>query len=169
MRGAWLVLALVSCTSHNDDHKTATLDDLAYHVPADWTEHGGAKLPGVTTAVWTPQENPNKESVEIIRSDARRDAPVDATQLGDLLVAAQRSLPQGHTSPSKTFTTAGGGIGVELETDFVPPGLHRTYHRVHAVFVDRGVVVHVLYTAATPDSARKAFDTILHSIHREEA
>ena len=64
-----------------------------------------------------------------------------------LLIAAQRGLPHAHTSVLSPITTARGLSGVRVQVDFTLPGKQVTYRRTHAVVVDEGVLVNVMYTA----------------------
>jgi hypothetical protein len=57
---------------------------------------------------------------------------------------------------------------VEVAADFVPSGMKASYHRVHAMIVDGEVVVHVLYTARTPDPDLKMFRQVVDTIRRAE-
>jgi hypothetical protein len=87
-----------------------------------------------------------------------------------LLVEAQKTLPQSSELgvPSR-FTTPSGMVGVKVEEDFRPEGQVQTYRRIHAVVIDgdaEGTLVHVVYTAATPD--KEPMQIVLDSLRRKD-
>lgn len=48
------------------------------------------------------------------------------------------------------------------------PGLSAHYHRVHVVLVDGAALVHVLYTARTPESGHLVLHEVLDTIQEGE-
>ena len=158
---------LVGCTGAGNQH--AELGTLSFDVPADW-QHADSSTRGVRSSIWTPppDENGRKESVTVIYTE-RSSAVAGAGQgtVAQLLIAAQASL-HGRLSNPASLTTRHGFAGARVDVDFVPPGLHETYHRVHAAFVDGNGLVHVIYTAKQPDRALAAFDEVLATMRRGE-
>jgi len=170
VRAALATIIVAGCASSVDDAPTAKLEDLVYARPAEWTETTTTHANGIATTLWMPANNPNKESIEIVRGDPRIGVPADTLQLTQLLTRAQRELPRARISTAMPFATSSGRVGVRIDAEFEPVGLHRAYHRTHAVLVEPGgVVVHVMYTAATPDAQETIFNAVIESIHREEA
>lgn len=82
-----------------------------------------------------------------------------------LLASAQ--VPGAKISATGPVKTEHGLSGVRIELDYVPPGMKHSYHRVHAVLVDGSTLVHVLYTARTPDPTLETFNQVLATIHEE--
>jgi hypothetical protein len=159
-------MVVVACGSSGIAVDHETLGGLDYDVPSGWTardqsEHQRAVI------VWTPQDNPNLESVTIMRTE---DLPA-LTKAGrphieTLLDEAQRSLPGGKFSMPVEFTTKHGLAGVRIEGEFAAPGTARRYRRIHAVLIDGATLVHVLYTASIAD--REAFETVIDSLNHGE-
>jgi hypothetical protein len=93
----------------------------------------------------------------------------DATveQLTEILTSAQGVLPEASVHHPVAGQTKKHLPEVEITSDFVPAGLHASYHRVHAVVMDGDALIHVLYTARTPDPNLTVFRQIVDSIHQE--
>lgn len=170
MRCAIGLLALVtSACSSTEDVQEVRIRSVAFEMPAGW-ERTETTEPGATTIVWTPRDNPRKESIAVIYSDATPAvAKSNASTLQRLISAAQSNLPQVRASTATSFTTARGLSGVSIELKFVPVGSTAVYHRTHAVVSDGGAIVHVLYTARTPHASREAFNGVLKTIRHEES
>jgi len=164
-------LALLAASACSDDSiatQNVQIASLSFDVPAEWERHD-ANRREVEISEWTPDENPRRESITIIRS---RTSPAVANAgvpaLTPLLAESQKSLANVRASRVTSVTTARGLSGARIDLDFVPSGAKSSYHRIHAVFVDRtGALVHVLYTARQPNA--KAFDLVLDSLRSEEA
>jgi hypothetical protein len=160
-------LVLGGCTGSSKQH--AGLGTLAFDVPADW-QRADSTTRGVVTSVWTPPpgDNARKESVTVIYTElSPAVAKAGPSTVAQLLTQAQASL-HGRLSQPASVTTRHGFVGARVDVDFVPPGRHETYHRVHAAFVDGGGLVHVIYTAEKPDVGLAAFDEVLATMHRGE-
>jgi hypothetical protein len=84
-----------------------------------------------------------------------------------LLLEAQRALPKAHVGPVTEFKTASGLAALRVEADFVPTGQSKLYHRVHSIVIDGTTLIHVLYTAATPDPGAAAVNMVVDTIHEE--
>lgn len=162
-----LVLAASACGDDSIATQNVQIASLSFDVPAEWERHD-ANRRDVEISEWTPNENPRKESITIIRSQTSPAvAKAGVPALTPLLAASQKSLAKVHSSRVTAVTTARGLSGARVDLDFVPPGAKSSYHRIHAVFVDRtGALVHVLYTARQPNG--KAFDLVLDSLRSEE-
>jgi hypothetical protein len=162
------VLAVSACSDDAVATQTVQLAQLSFDVPADWERHD-ANRRAVEISEWTPDDNPRKESITVIRSQTSPAvAKAGVPALTPLLADAQKSLASVHASRVSSVTTARGLTGARIDVDFVPPGSKDRYHRVHAVFVDTtGALVHVLYTAQKPNA--QAFEVVLNSLRNEEA
>jgi len=168
---ALIVVALTGCSSRTTARQHAKLASLEFDIPADW-HRADLTRPDVSTSEWTPEANERSEAVTIIRttsSPAVAKAGVPA--LEPLLAAAQRSLTNAHASRVTRVTTARGLSGARIEVDFVPPGKQQSYHRIHVVLVDERStsLIHVLYTAKSPDDELDALTAVLDTIRSEEA
>jgi hypothetical protein len=152
MRALILVaFAVGGCSSDGLDVERAELASLSFNVPAGW-ERVDRQSPRVVTAEWRPQENERKESLVVKRSSAHATAATANTEDLERLLLKSHSTTRNLT-PAIRFSTPEGLAGVRVEFDFRPGNSTQTYHRVHAVLRDRDSIIHVLYTARTPDSA----------------
>jgi hypothetical protein len=159
------VAAMAACSSGSAHH--IQLATLGYDIPADWNDQDTV-LRGVTTSVWTPPDNPRHESITVIRSE--RSPAVAAASFGTLAqLVTDAQAPGAQLSGIRPFVTKSGLRGVRVEAAYVPRGLTAQYRRVHVVLVDQSVLVHVMYTAQTPDPELDALDVVLDSIRHEEA
>jgi hypothetical protein len=165
-----VVLGLIGCGGGEPAHEPAELASLRFDVPSEWTRSDWHHR-GIATSQWVPQDNDRKESIAIIRSErSPATANAAANTLEQLLAASQRSLRNVRASKAIPIKTAHGLVGARIDVDFVPNGLSERYHRVHVVLSDaNGTLVHVLYTAKTPDGDVKALSIVLDSIRHEEA
>lgn len=162
-----LVASVASACSSSEDAQRVHVRSVAFEVPAGW-ERTETIEPSSTTIVWAPADNPRKESIAIIYSNANAAvAQSGSLTLQRLVAAAQSGLPQVRASSTTSFTTVRGLSGVSVQLEFMPLGTNTTYHRRHAVLTDGGALVHVLYTAKAPDASR--FNAVLHTIHHEES
>lgn len=166
--GLACLLVVSACGDSSIATQRAQVAQLSFDVPAEWERHD-ANRRAVEISEWTPDENPRKESLTIIRSQTSPAvAKAGVPALLPLLAQAQKSLPNVHASRVQPVTTARGLSGARVDLDFVPPGSKVSYHRTHLVFVDsQGALVHVLYTAQHPNA--KAFEVVLDSLRNEEA
>jgi hypothetical protein len=147
----------------------AQLGNLHYNAPRDWN-HTDSNARSQPTSLWVPEENPHKESVEVIHTHLGPGLDGNnLTALENALEHAQIALPKAHVGSPTMFVTARGRTAIVVSADFVPAGANQPYHRVHAMIVDGKDVVHVLYTAAVADESESAFETVLQSIHSEGA
>jgi hypothetical protein len=155
----------IGCSGPSNQH--VRLGSLGFDVPGGWHNVDEVRR-GVVTSVWTPDGNDRKESVTVIRTElAPNVANASAGLVAQLAEQAQRSLTDARITQAVALSTAGGLSGVRIEVDYVPPGLHERYHRVHIVLVDKRTLVHVLYTAHEPDAHSEAFNLVLRSIREE--
>lgn len=161
-----LIIALVACSSVRSKQHV-DFARLSFDVPGDWTHHDKV-FKGVATTIWTPDSNANHESLTIIRSEiAPATTRANEAQLGELLRRAQSFAGTRVSSPVAT-TTPSGFRGSRLEVDYVPPGQHERYHRVHVVLVDGSSLVHIMYTARSADPQLDALGLVLGSIREGE-
>jgi hypothetical protein len=145
-----------------DSHSSQPVQfaDLAFELPDTWTETSGAHA---DYRMWVPTDNARHESIVLIRSTMPPGLAVDS--LGQLLEDAQDGL--GQSRAQATITITGAGLrGARVEFDYVPPGSHDTYHRVHTVLVDRDSFVHVLYTAKSAEPELSTLGGVLRTLHQ---
>jgi hypothetical protein len=160
-----LALGLCACGSSSTPAQHVQIAHLGFDVPGDW-RNADTTRNGLVSSEWTPPSNDRKESITVIRTE--RSAAVASEGMATiqrLLVAAQ--APGARVSPIKLVTTEQGLLGARVDVDFVPPGLSASYHRSHVVLVDGTSLVHVIYTARTPDADLQTFNLVLGSLHEE--
>lgn len=170
MRRAMFALlgCLAGCASPGPATERVVLDGLAYSVPAGWTSRDLSDR-RARVVVWSPADNPRKETVTIVRTEPLPlVSKAGPDRIAGLLDQAQRGLPRARFGSPARFTTRHGLAGVRIEGELVPPlDEQRPYRRLHAVLVDATTssLVHVLYTAQSPDS--NAFELVIDSLRRE--
>jgi hypothetical protein len=162
-----LLLAISACGDDSISTQSARFGHLSFEVPSDWERHD-ANRRSVEISEWSPDENPRKESITVIRSQTSPAvAKAGVPALTPLLAEAQKSLTSVRASRVSQVTTSRGLAGARIELDFIPPDSKDSYHRIHVVFVDRtGALVHVLYTAKKPSA--NTFEIVLNSLRNEE-
>jgi hypothetical protein len=163
-----LAIACAAGCSRSAELQHIELGALRFDVPGDWQRTDTTARDGVTV-VWTPRDNERKQSVAVIYSVQNPAMPgADAATLEHLLAGAQAALPHARTSQITAIPSRRGLHGARVDLDFIPAGSSARYRRVHAVLVDPAdhAVVHVLYTAKTPDL--DALNLVLGSIRHEE-
>ena len=160
-----IALVAVAACNNGESRQHIQLAHLGFDVPGDWHSNE-TNQEGLVTSVWTPDDNSRKESVTVIRSERSSEvAKAGLATLESLLASAQ--TPGAKASPATEVRTPQGLSGVRIDVDYVPPGLKASYHRVHVVLVDGSSLVHVFYTALSPDSNLEAFNAVLSSIREE--
>jgi hypothetical protein len=170
MRVAVTALLLAACSGGPPPlvSQPAQVGDLRFEAPDDWL-HSEAREGSRNVARWTPKGNPDKVVISVFRTELRADhGQAGPAEIEHMLAEAQRALPHGDIGASHEYHTARGLAGFQVESDFVPAGLHARYHRVHTVLVDGPALIHVLYTARSRDAEQPAYRLVLDSIHREE-
>lgn len=169
MKRGFLILGFAACTSSQSSTPEALrekLGDIDYEPVANWKHHDTHEISREVSR-WVPDNNPGKESITIIRAEAREELQdASPAKLQELLATAQATLPSPALGQPKILKTKQALNGVEMSADFVPMGLHTSYHRQHAMIIDGNAVVHVLYTAKTPDPDLSSFRQVVDSIHR---
>jgi hypothetical protein len=166
----FLLLAFIGCSSSSSSDASQTLGDLQYAPPPSSWSHRDTKEISRLVSRWTPEENVNKESISIIRTTALPNVKGAApAQLEAMLMEAQRSLPAPSLLRPTMGKTKQGLQEIEVVADFVPSGLKDSYHRVHAMIVDGDVLIHVLYTARTPDPSLAMFHQVVDTIRHGKA
>jgi hypothetical protein len=168
---ALLVLGLVSaCGSDSLEGEHARLADLGFDVPAGW-QRIDRQRHGLQSSEWVPEENDRKESLLVMRSETASLPPnADASAVAKLLAEVPKGFGKATFGKPKPVTTRGGLVGARIDGDYTPPGTNARYHRVHVVLVEKsGAVVHVLYTAKSPDTSLGALTLVIDSIRNEEA
>jgi len=165
MRCVALVVMLAAGCGGSSDR--AELGSLSFEAPPSW-QRTDAHAPGSATAVFAPVGNARKETITIIRTEVGPIATHYSTAtLTQLLAGAQTGLPAGRTAPITRVTTDSGLEGLQVVVDYLPPGLHQPYRRIHAVLADGTALVHVLYTALAPDPDLGAFHQVLATLREE--
>jgi hypothetical protein len=155
-----VIVCATSCTSERRN-ELATLGNLSFVVPSGWASRPLSEQ-RVTIREWAPDDADNdaKESLVIMRTQARpATAKAGAPQLARLLSQAQTGLAQTTFSAPTRARNPHGFVGARIEGSFVPQGQTQPYHRIHGVFVDGESMVHVIYTARTPD--RETYETLV--------
>lgn len=164
-----LAIALFSACSSSSEVQAVHVRAVAFELPSGW-ERTETTESGATSVVWTPPDNARKESIAIIYSDENPAVAMSgASTIQRLLALAQTGLPNVRASTPAPITTSHGLSGVSQQLEFVPTGSSAKYYRMHAVLSDGKAMVHVLYTAQTPDASRETFNAVLKSIHHEES
>lgn len=162
-----LALALAAC-GRRSSRQEVSFAHLTFELPDGWSHHDASQR-GVSTEIWTPSDNGRKESLTVIRSElAPLSAHADPSALGQLLESAQAELQDARVSQPTVFKTASGMTGVRIVVSYLPPGQHERYQRVHVVLVDGTSLVHVLYTAQSPDPRLVALDAVLGTLREGE-
>lgn len=170
MKAFLLAIMLAACSASSPSLPEATqkLADLRYAPPEDWIHHDVKEI-SRTVSRWVPKENSSKETISIFRTPIRDRAKIASlAQLEALLSQAQGELPSPAVGQPTMGRTKQNLQLLEVTADFVPTGLKVSYHRVHAMIFNGDVLVHVLYTARTPDPDLKMFRQIVDTIHRAE-
>jgi hypothetical protein len=159
-----LATIAVGCSTNAPSGDRVTLDSLRFEVPTQWQRHD-THLSGVTTSVFTPPENTRRESLTVIRTHGAlgvaRGSEADLVRL----LATAESFAGAPSGPVSAISTGQGMRGARIELDYVPPGLRQSYHRIHVVVLDGDALVHVLYTALSPDL--DALALVLSTLHHE--
>jgi hypothetical protein len=166
-RLAWLCLVAACSSSSSDEKAPDKLADLQYAGPTGWS-HKDTKEISRSIARWIPGDNSRKESISIIRTSARGVKGAALPQLESMLSRAQSTLPTPALSQPRPNQTKQNLQEVEITADFVPAGMSVSYHRVHAMIVDGDALIHVLYTARTPDPDLAMFHQVVDTIRRGE-
>ena len=164
MRLALLATVTVGCSG---GAARAELSSLSFEAPASW-QRTDSQSRGTATAVFTPVGNARKESVTVIRTEVGPIATHYSTAtLTQLLAGAQSALASAHASPIARVSSDSGLEGMQIVVDYVPPGLAQPYRRIHAVLSDGTALVHVMYTALSPDPELGAFRQVLATLREE--
>lgn len=159
-----LLLAASACGGGSD---RAELASLSFEPPPTW-QRTDSHARGSAIAVYVPTANPRRESVTIIRTEVGAIATrYSSATLAQLLAGAQSALRDARTSAISPITTDSGLAGLQIVVDYLPPGATQPYHRVHAVLADGTALVHLVYTAATPDPDLAAFRQVLATLREE--
>jgi hypothetical protein len=168
-RAVFLTL-LVACGSNEPSREHATLASLHFDVPSEW-QRTDSNQRGVQQSEWKPADNDRKETITIIRSErSPAVAKAEVATLEQLLAIAQRSLRGIRASKPKPIATSHGMAGARIDVEFLPTSAADRYHRVHVVLADKGgALVHVMYTARTPDPELRALSIVLDTLRHEES
>jgi hypothetical protein len=160
---------ILSCSGTPSRHHVS-FAHLGFEMPHDWERRESARR-GIYAAIWTPEDNDRKESVTIIRTElAKATASAGSPTVDNVLATAVNGLPSAKTSIVVPILTRSGLHGVRVDVDYIPPGARELYHRVHAVLIDHdsGSLIHLLYTAKSPDERLDTFNLVLNTIHEGE-
>lgn len=162
-----LVMSLLAaCSSDGTEVERAKLGTISFNVPAGWHRVDGDR-PGVVSAEWRPVDNTRKESILVIRSKAFAVAATSTREDLEQLLVKSHATARNVTSPTHLSTPLGKDV-VRVEFDFQPPNTSQSYHRVHVLMRDDDSIVHVLYTARTPDEDLAELRFLLDSVRREQ-
>lgn len=152
------------CQGDAPERQHATLGSVGYDIPVDWSRADR----GPRMSIWTPGENSRKESVTVIRADLDPAlAKAGPSAIEPLLIKAQGTLPRAHVSTPEPITTAHGLQGFRVAVEFTPFAGKPPYTRIHTIVIDGATLVHVLYTAASPDPESQAMKMVLETAHKE--
>ena len=166
-----LGLGLGSCggtASTTIASEPARLGGIGFDVPAGW-QRADYQQPNERISIWTPGDNARKESITVIESRAVG-ARLDDPRLKKLLSGAQQALHGARTSQVSPVATEVGLAGFQIEVEFTPSATMPRYRRTHVVLrTEPGGLVHVIYTARTPDPDREVLETVLSTVHPEVA
>lgn len=157
-----LACLVVGCTDPEPARQVQTIGGLQFELPVDWQQTDQSER-GRQIVMWTPANNPKKQSITLIRTESL-DAMAKASAELHMrhLAEAQRAL-RGTFAPPREFTTKRGLTGVKVDGMFTPSRARGEYSRVHAVFVDGTSLTHVIFTAAEAgddDALQTIFDTL---------
>jgi hypothetical protein len=159
IRGLLVCLAIGSgCADPEREVTSATVGDVKYAVPEGWSMRD-ASLSSSTILIWTPAQNPRKQSVTIIRTQ-----PMPAMARAEHVRLAA-TLGQTLRQPARAIRTKHGIGGARVDGRFRPPGMQASYARSHVVFADGDALVHVIYTSLDPD--REVFELVLDHLARK--
>lgn len=164
-----VILTSANCggiTTTDRESQVARLGSLSFEVPDAWTRTDST-TPGGVASVWTPPENPRKESVTIIRSEGAS-IKAQGRSVGSMLLAAQATLRRPKLSTVSTVITEQGLAGSRVRVSFNPQGSTTTYRREHVVLTDGTALVHVLYTAVDPDENLETLNLVLETLRPTE-
>jgi hypothetical protein len=168
---AVLLAGLGGCSSDTPTTQHVQLAALGFDVPAGW-QRTDTQRPGLVTSEWRPEANGGKESLLVIRTEtASIPRGGGAAAVEKAAIEIQKGFNKAHVGRSTHLKTRSGLEGVSIDVDFEPAGAKGRYHRVHVVLVDESssALIHVLYTARTPDPERIGLQMVLDSIRHEEA
>jgi hypothetical protein len=153
-----LALAWTGCAERSAEMVVAQVGRIEYVVPEGWVMRDVSQS-GQTILVWTPSDNSRKESITLIRTPPMPHL-VRGGQ-GYLAAKLGATLQQ----PGHTVMTKHGLEAARVDGSLQPRGLAGRYARSHAVVVDDDALVHIIYTAKTPDPA--LFDRVLDGVERK--
>jgi hypothetical protein len=167
---ALLLTLLVACGSSEPSYEHATLGSLHFDVLSEWIRVDWNRR-GVEQSEWRPDDNDRKEAITVIRTlRSPAVAKADVATLKQLLEVSQRSLRALRASKATSIATPHALAGARIDFDFMPSNLADRYHRVHVVLADKGgALVHVMYTARTPDPELRALSIVLDTLRHEES
>jgi hypothetical protein len=161
-----ILLAIASCGPSGPPVENTTFGTLAFQIPAQW--HSRTLSDVYTERIeWTPIDNPDKQSIVVMHTSPRpADIQAGTDDIQRLLEAAQQGLANATFGKPARIQNEFGFHGAVIEGSFVPPGQTTTYHRLHAVLVDRQMksFVHVLFTGRVVD--REVFEVVVDSVAR---
>lgn len=166
------LVILAGCIGRDDatppSGDASHLGSVGFDVPKGWRRSDLGR-PGISTSVWTPddRDNTRKESITVVQGATS--GAQDDRALEQLLVSAQAAYLAQKTSRVIPIKTESGLSGFSITAEFISQRVLEPYRRVHVVLRDGGRLVHVIYTARTFDPQRRALETVLKTIHHEEA
>lgn len=160
------MLFVASCGSGSGNH--VEVGSVSFDLPQSWRQTDSSKGKATPMGVFAPETNDAKETITVIRAPLGPIAEhYGAERLGRFLEGAQRTLPDARASHLTAVSTEHGLAGMRIDVDFARRGTSERYHRIHVVLADGQALVHVMYTARTPDTDLKSLQLVLDSLREE--
>lgn len=168
MKRALLAILLTAACGSTDGARTAidgtavTIGAATLQVPAGWQPTINA---AANRQVFEPAENDRKESIAIRVVDRKGSENVD--DLLDNALDAEGALADVKLGPQHRVTTQDGVQGIWIDLTFTPGSIDATYARTQLTLVTDKHVINILYTALKPDTAHRAIELALATLHEE--
>lgn len=163
-----LVAILASCGESAPAVSWQTVEGLQYAVPLGWSVRDQSEQTR-KILVWTPDDNDQKESVTIIKTQSLVSTTNGGLpRLQGLLAAASAGLPaSSFTKPTKVVTSR-GLVGMRVDGQFVPSAIAAPYRRIHVVMLDGRALIHLLFTSKDMTAEPEGLRIVLETLHRTE-
>lgn len=168
MKRVLLVILFTAACGSTDGARTeidgtaVTVGAATLEVPAGWQPTINA---ATNRQVFVPVENDRKESIAVRVVDRKGTDNVD--DLLDNSLDAEGALADLKLGQQHRVTTPDGVQGIWIDLTFTPDRVNATYARTQLTFVTDKHVINILYTALTPDTAHRAIELALATIHEE--
>lgn len=161
MKWVVLTIALIAsgCRLDEVSSERVRVGDLELDAPAGWQ----MQAPADACRIWMPAENGRRESVAVVVGPAYDETLDEAVATTRLALGELASL---HIRNETRVLSDGGLSGLRFDLDFRPDVSPATYYRSHVVLIASGHVVHVFYTARTPDPGLAMLARVVNSIQK---